>query len=227
MFRLHQPALGAHSRGLPTSNECDFHCCSLHAGSATHKTVATSPIQVRIQIQVKYKYTRGQKYKCTAIFVPYFSLLCHHLDYKREKLKRIHLWSAEFQQSQELFWNFPADNIKQAWQWYFEPFCATDCIILIGLGATISFSIWVNRFFCLFVLLSVYPCLSLVGAWCWCQASHNRPLLPPRRHTLLLSAQLPIPITIPTIVKIKIARDQPHQSKWVAKNKLNSRSIAE
>lgn len=43
--RLHQPALGAHSRGSPTSNECDFHCCSLHAGSATHKTVATSPIQ--------------------------------------------------------------------------------------------------------------------------------------------------------------------------------------
>merc|ERR1719278_1126601 len=28
--RLHQPALGAHSRGSPTSNECDFHCCSLH-----------------------------------------------------------------------------------------------------------------------------------------------------------------------------------------------------
>ena len=45
--RLHQPALAPHSRGSPTSNECDFHCCSLHAGTATHKTVATSPIQVR------------------------------------------------------------------------------------------------------------------------------------------------------------------------------------
>ncbi len=38
-------------RGSPTSNECDFHCCSLHVGSstattATHKTVATSPITV-------------------------------------------------------------------------------------------------------------------------------------------------------------------------------------
>ena len=44
--RLHQPALAPHSRGSPTSNECDFHCCSLHAGTATHKTVATSPIQV-------------------------------------------------------------------------------------------------------------------------------------------------------------------------------------
>jgi len=43
--RLHQPALAPHSRGSPTSNECDFHCCSLHAGTATHKTVATSPIQ--------------------------------------------------------------------------------------------------------------------------------------------------------------------------------------
>lgn len=42
--RLHQP-LASHSRGSPTSNECDFHCCSLHAGHATHKTVATSPIQ--------------------------------------------------------------------------------------------------------------------------------------------------------------------------------------
>lgn len=43
--RLHQPALAPHSRGSPTSNECDFHCCSLHAGTASHKTVATSPIQ--------------------------------------------------------------------------------------------------------------------------------------------------------------------------------------
>jgi len=42
--RLHQPAAHAH-RGSPTSNECDFHCCSLHAGNSTHKTVATSPIQ--------------------------------------------------------------------------------------------------------------------------------------------------------------------------------------
>ena len=46
--RLHQPVT-AHSRGSPTSNECDFHCCSLHAGhssQSTHKTVATSPVQV-------------------------------------------------------------------------------------------------------------------------------------------------------------------------------------
>lgn len=46
--RLHQPVT-AHTRGSPTSNECDFHCCSLHAGHAnhqsTHKTVATSPVQ--------------------------------------------------------------------------------------------------------------------------------------------------------------------------------------
>ena len=62
--RLHQPALGGHSRGSPTSAECDFHCCSLHGGSGatvvnnnnhnnhnnhTHKTVATSPVQVRAQ----------------------------------------------------------------------------------------------------------------------------------------------------------------------------------
>ena len=32
-------------------------------------------------------------------------------------------------------------------------------------------------FSCLFVLLSVYPCLSLVGQ-CWCQPCHNGPLLP-------------------------------------------------
>ena len=48
--RLHQPVT-SHTRGSPTSNECDFHCCSLHAGHAnhqsTHKTVATSPVQVR------------------------------------------------------------------------------------------------------------------------------------------------------------------------------------
>ena len=43
--RLHQPTAHAH-RGSPTSNECDFHCCSLH-GQSSHKTVATSPIQVR------------------------------------------------------------------------------------------------------------------------------------------------------------------------------------
>jgi len=58
--RLHQP-LSQHSRGSPTSAECDFHCCSLHGGSGapavnnnhnhnnhnnhTHKTVATSPVQ--------------------------------------------------------------------------------------------------------------------------------------------------------------------------------------
>ena len=68
--RLHQP-LSQHSRGSPTSAECDFHCCSLHGGSGatvvnnntnhnnhsnhsnhnnhTHKTVATSPVQVRHQ----------------------------------------------------------------------------------------------------------------------------------------------------------------------------------
>ena len=45
--RLHQPQLPSHSRGSPTSAECDFHCCSLHAGQSTHKHVATSPIQVR------------------------------------------------------------------------------------------------------------------------------------------------------------------------------------
>ena len=43
--RLHQP-VSSHSRGSPTSNECDFHCCSLHAGQSTHKNAATSPIQV-------------------------------------------------------------------------------------------------------------------------------------------------------------------------------------
>ena len=63
--RLHQPVT-SHSRGSPTSNECDFHCCSLHAaghtsghstghstghsssnhGTNSHKTVATSPVQV-------------------------------------------------------------------------------------------------------------------------------------------------------------------------------------
>ena len=43
-------------RGSPTSNECDFHCCSLHAGQhavaggsgsdrPSQQTVATSPIQ--------------------------------------------------------------------------------------------------------------------------------------------------------------------------------------
>lgn len=41
---LHQPT--EHSKhGSPTSNECDFHCCTLHASHLTHKSVATSPIQ--------------------------------------------------------------------------------------------------------------------------------------------------------------------------------------
>lgn len=71
--RLHQPVT-AHSRGSPTSNECDFHCCSLHTaghgGSSSHghhqgqgsssqghhhqpnnshktSAAATSPVQVR------------------------------------------------------------------------------------------------------------------------------------------------------------------------------------
>ena len=44
--RLHQP-LSQHSRGSPTSAECDFHCCSLHGTTNNnHKTVATSPVQV-------------------------------------------------------------------------------------------------------------------------------------------------------------------------------------
>ena len=44
--RLHQP-LTQHSRGSPTSAECDFHCCSLHGTTNNnHKTVATSPVQV-------------------------------------------------------------------------------------------------------------------------------------------------------------------------------------
>ena len=63
-------------------------------------------------------------------------------------------------------------------------FYGANCIILDGLGASMCLF---HRFVCLFVLLSVYPCLSLVGE-CWCQACHNGPLLPPRRHTLLLSA---------------------------------------
>ena len=67
--RLHQP-LSQHSRGSPTSAECDFHCCSLHGGSGatvvnnnhsnhnnhnnhTHKTVATSPVQVRAQCALR------------------------------------------------------------------------------------------------------------------------------------------------------------------------------
>ena len=66
--RLHQPVT-SHSRGSPTSNECDFHCCSLHTaghgGSSSqgqhhqqnnsHKTsaVATSPVQVRHQTMIK------------------------------------------------------------------------------------------------------------------------------------------------------------------------------
>ena len=50
--RLHQPTTN-HSRGSPTSNECDFHCCSLHAGHSTHKNAATSPIQVRLQMRLK------------------------------------------------------------------------------------------------------------------------------------------------------------------------------
>ena len=49
--RLHQPVT-SHTRGSPTSNECDFHCCSLHAGHANHQSThkhanaATSPVQV-------------------------------------------------------------------------------------------------------------------------------------------------------------------------------------
>ena len=47
--RLHQPVT-SHSRGSPTSNECDFHCCSLHAGHvnnhSSHKNATTSPVQV-------------------------------------------------------------------------------------------------------------------------------------------------------------------------------------
>ena len=59
--RLHQPVT-SHTRGSPTSNECDFHCCSLHAGHAnhqsTHKNIAaTSPVQVssehRINVIIK------------------------------------------------------------------------------------------------------------------------------------------------------------------------------
>lgn len=47
--RLHQPVT-SHTRGSPTSNECDFHCCSLHAGHANHQSThksnaATSPVQ--------------------------------------------------------------------------------------------------------------------------------------------------------------------------------------
>jgi len=46
--RLHQPVT-SHSRGSPTSNECDFHCCSLHAGHvnnhSSHKNATTSPVQ--------------------------------------------------------------------------------------------------------------------------------------------------------------------------------------
>jgi len=74
--RLHQP-LTSHSRGSPTSNECDFHCCSLHAGHSTHKNVATSPIQVSVEdgrrtlpkgAHVRFDVeTRGSHTKCDAI----------------------------------------------------------------------------------------------------------------------------------------------------------------
>ena len=50
--RLHQP-LAQHSRGSPTSAECDFHCCSLHGTNNNHKTVATSPVQVRQDLLVQ------------------------------------------------------------------------------------------------------------------------------------------------------------------------------
>ena len=50
--RLHQP-LAQHSRGSPTSAECDFHCCSLHGTNNNHKTVATSPVQVRLDLLVQ------------------------------------------------------------------------------------------------------------------------------------------------------------------------------
>lgn len=58
--RLHQPVT-SHTRGSPTSNECDFHCCSLHAGHANHQSThksnaATSPVQVsahRINVIIK------------------------------------------------------------------------------------------------------------------------------------------------------------------------------
>ena len=57
--RLHQPVT-SHSRGSPTSNECDFHCCSLHAGhvnnQSSHKTVATSPVQVKIDYDDQSKH---------------------------------------------------------------------------------------------------------------------------------------------------------------------------
>ncbi len=43
-------------RGSPTSNECDFHCCSLHAGQSTHKSVATSPIQVKLRCDDRFTH---------------------------------------------------------------------------------------------------------------------------------------------------------------------------
>ena len=55
--RLHQP-LSQHSRGSPTSAECDFHCCSLHGTTNNnHKTVATSPVQVSRTSQTRPELT--------------------------------------------------------------------------------------------------------------------------------------------------------------------------
>ena len=51
-----QQPMSNHTRGSPTSTECDFHCCSLHAGAGAgagqpgHKHAATSPIQVAFQL---------------------------------------------------------------------------------------------------------------------------------------------------------------------------------
>ena len=45
-----QPLSNHQQRGSPTSTECDFHCCSLHAGQPGQKHAATSPIQVAIQL---------------------------------------------------------------------------------------------------------------------------------------------------------------------------------
>ena len=67
--RLHQP-VSSHSRGSPTSNECDFHCCSLHAGHSTHKNVATSPIQVKTNLYLtKYIVLRVTSLKRSLYFL--------------------------------------------------------------------------------------------------------------------------------------------------------------
>lgn len=64
---VHHPT--QHSkRGSPTTNECDFHCCSLHVGpngsstasntyQMSHKTVATSPIQANDGAQLTFTAT--------------------------------------------------------------------------------------------------------------------------------------------------------------------------